>query len=418
MARESNRLAALTVNRTKKPGLYPDGGGLYLQVALGGSKSWLFRFMLRGKARTMGLGSLTVVSLAEARVKAAEARSLRAAGIDPIKTRDAEITKADLEAAKAITFKNAAEKYIEAHKSGWKSAKHESQWRNTLKTHAYPVLGALPVQGIDVAHVMRVLERIWSKKTETASRVRSRIETVLDWATASGYRLGDNPARWRGHLENLLPKRSKVQKVKHHPALPYEEIGTFMVLLRDREAIAARAMEFTILTAARTGEAIGARWKEIDLEKKEWVIPGERTKGGRKHRVPLSQRAIAIVRKMSKDVNPKNKDFVFPGGKKGKPLSNMAMLTLLGRMKRGDITVHGFRSTFREWAEEQTAFPHEVKESALAHTVRDKVEAAYQRRDLFDKRRKLMDAWAKFCAQNTKRGSNVTNINKLRKAKR
>ncbi|NQU56780.1 MAG: integrase arm-type DNA-binding domain-containing protein, partial [Rhodospirillales bacterium] len=286
MVRETNRLKALTVGRIKKPGLYPDGGGLYLQVAQGRSKSWVFRFMLHGTARMMGLGSLNAVSLAEARTKAADARRLRVAGIDPIKAKDAEITKAHVEAAKAITFKDAAEKYIETHKSGWKSAKHESQWRSSLDTYAYPTLGALPVQGIDVALVMRVLEPIWAKKTETASRVRGRIESVLDWATARGYRLGDNPARWRGHLENLLPKRSKVQKVKHHPALPYEEIGAFVAQLRDREATAASVLEFTILTAARTGEVIGARWEEIDLGKKEWVVPVERIKGGKEHRVP------------------------------------------------------------------------------------------------------------------------------------
>jgi len=240
MTRETNRLAALTVTRTKKPGVYPDGGGLYLQVSKTGAKSWLFRFMLQGRPRMMGLGPLSTISLAEARAKAAEARKLRVAGIDPIEARKAEVAEANLESAKAISFKVAAEKYIEAHKPGWRNEKHAAQWASTLETYAYPALGALPVQGIDVALVMKVLEPIWTKKTETASRVRGRIESILDWATARGYRLGDNPARWRGHLENLLPKRSKVQKVKHHPALPYEEIGEFSATLRDREGIVER----------------------------------------------------------------------------------------------------------------------------------------------------------------------------------
>ena len=266
MVREINRLTALTVTRTKKPGMYPDGGGLYLQVTKTGAKSWVYRFMLNGRARHMGLGPLNAVSLAEARVKATEARRLRVAGVDPISARKAEITQANLESGRAISFKIAAEKYIEAHQPGWRNAKHAAQWASSLETYAYPVLGALPVQGIDTGLVMKVLEPIWTKKTETASRVRGRIESILGWATVSGYRLGDNPARWRNHLDNLLPKRSKVQKVKHYPALPYDEIGAFMATLRDREAVAALALEFTILTAARTGEAIGAR---LDIEQSD-----------------------------------------------------------------------------------------------------------------------------------------------------
>lgn len=397
MVREFNRLTAIAATRTKKPGMYPDGGGLYLQITKSGAKSWLFRFMLHGRARVMGLGPLHIISLGEARVRAAEARKLRVAGVDPIEARKAEIAQANLESAKAISFKVAAEKYIEAHKPGWRNAKHAAQWASTLETYAYPVIGDLPVQGIDVALVMKVLEPIWAKKTETASRVRGRMESILDWATARGYRLGDNPARWRGHLENLLPTRSKVQRVKHHPALPYEEIGEFMALLRQRQAISALALEFTILTAARTGEVIGASWKEIDFGKKEWMIPAERIKGDKAHRVPLSGRALAILEKMAEGADPGDEYFVFPGGRKGKPLSNMAMLTLLKRMKRGDLTVHGFRSTFRDWAAERTNYPREVAEMALAHVVGDKVEAAYRRGDLFDKRRKLMEAWAAYC---------------------
>ena len=405
MVRRFNRLKALAVTRTKKPGMYPDGGGLYLQVTKAGSKSWLFRFMLHGRARVMGLGPLYAVSLAEARTKAAEARKLRVAGIDPIEARKAAIDKVNLESAKAISFKIAAEKYIESHKPGWRNAQHAAQWDSTLKTYVYPVLGDLPVQGIDVALVMKVLEPIWTKKTETASRVRGRIEAILDWATARGYRLGDNPARWRGHLQNLLPARSKVQRIRHHPALPYEEIGVFMATLRGREGIAARALEFTILTAARTGEVIGVRWKEIDLGKKEWVIPAERIKGGKAHRVPLSGRAVAILKEMVDGA--REEDFVFPGVRKIRHLSTRAMLSLLNRIKRGGFTVHGFRSTFRDWAAERTNYSREVAEAALAHVIPDAVERAYRRGDLFEKRRRLMDEWARFCGTEATTGEVV-----------
>lgn len=408
MVRGINRLTALVVTRAKKPGMHPDGGGLYLQVTKSGAKSWIYRFMLKGKARHMGLGPLSAVSLAEARARATEARKLAKAGIDPIEAQKAEVVRANLESAKAISFKVASENYIEAHKPGWRNAKHAAQWASSLETYAYPVLGNLPVQGIDVALVMRVLEPIWIKKTETASRVRGRIESVLDWATARGYRLGDNPARWRGHLENLLPQRSKVQKVKHHSALPYEEIGSFIALLRQRPAISALALEFTILTALRTSEVIGAQWKEINLGKEEWLIPAERIKGGKEHRVPLSTRAIAILEEMAAGAEPGEEDFVFPATRKGKHISNMAMLTLLKRMKRSDITVHGFRSSFRDWAAERTNYPREVAEMALAHVIGDKVEAAYRRGDLFEKRRRLMDEWERFCGTNTKGGKVVS----------
>jgi integrase len=407
MVRGINRLAALAVTRTKKPGMYPDGGGLYLQVSSTSAKSWIYRFMLDGKARHMGLGPLMAVSLAEARAKATEARKLVKAGIDPIEAKKAETVRANLESAKAISFKVAAEKYIEAHKPGWKSAKHAAQWASTLETYAYPVLGNLPVQGIDVALVMKVLEPMWVKKTETASRVRGRIESILDWATARGYRLGDNPARWRGHLENLLPKPSKVQKVKHHPALPYEEIGEFVTTLRVHKSNAALALEFTILTAARTGEVTGSRWNEIVLGKKEWVVPAERIKGDKEHRVPLSTRAITILEEMADGGNTGRNDFVFPATRRGRHLSDTAMLAVLGLMKRSDITVHGFRSTFRDWAAERTNYPRDVAEMALAHVVGDKVEAAYRRGDLFDKRRRLMDEWERFCGTPAKAGKVV-----------
>jgi len=295
-----------------------------------------------------------------------------------------------------MTFKACAEAYIEAHKAGWRNAKHANQWANTLATYAYPVFGGEPVQAVDVALVTKVLEPIWTTKTETASRVRGRIESVLDWATARGYRKGDNPARWRGHLENLLPRRTKVQRVQHHPALPYAEIGAFLTALRVQEGIAARALEFTILTAARTSETIGAGREEFNQDRTIWTVPDGRIKGGKEHRVPLSPAASAVVKKMLADHNGA---FAFPGGKPKKPLSNAGMSAVLDRMGRDDITVHGFRSTFRDWAAETTPFPNEVVEMALAHVIENKAEAAYRRGDLLEKRRPLMEAWAEYCAR-------------------
>lgn len=399
MARLTARLKPLEVSRKKKPGMYPDGGGLYLQVTGEKVKSWIYRFMLNRRARYMGLGPFPTVTLAEARAKASECRKLRVAGIDPIEESRQARAKVRLEAAKAITFNDAAEAYVEAHEAGWRNAKHAAQWRATLATYAFPVFGALPVQNVDVGLVMKTLEPIWTAKTETASRVRGRIESVLDWAAARGYRIGENPARWRGHLENLLPKRASVQKVEHHAALPYGEIGAFMEALRRQEGVAARALEFLILTATRTSETIGATWTEIDFDGKVWTIPGERIKAGKQHRVPLSDRAVAILKDMRRrrETDDENAP-VFPGGKQGRPLSNMAVLALLKRMGRPDLTAHGFRSTFRDWTAERTSYPREVAEMALAHAVSDKVEAAYRRGDLFDKRRRLMDEWARFCA--------------------
>ena len=406
MASTSN-LSARTVASTNDPGRYADGGGLYLQVGTTGGKSWLYRFMLAGKSREMGLGALADVSLSEARIVATEARRLVKNGIDPIDQRDSDReaarTAAALAAARAMTFKQCADAYIEAHRAGWKNAKHATQWPNTLRDYAYPVFGKLPVQDIDLPMVLKVLEPIWNEKTETASRVRGRIECILDWATVRGYRKGDNPARWRGQLSHLLAAPSKVQKVEHHAALPYAEIGAFMAALRQRNAVAARALEFTILTAARTGEVIGATWGEIDLDGATWTVPAGRMKAEREHRVPLSEPALAILREMraaalagSDGQEPQPDAPVFPSAR-GNPLSNMAMAMLLRRMERGDLTAHGFRSTFRDWAAERTAYPGEVVEMALAHTVGNKVEAAYRRGDLFDKRRRLMNDWSEFC---------------------
>ena len=388
------KLTSLSVRQARRRGLYGDGGGLFLQVSESGAKSWVFRFKKADRLRVMGLGPAHTITLAEARDRARECRKLRLDGIDPIEARRAERAQAKLDAAKAVTFAECADAYITAHKAGWRNPKHAAQWPATLATYVNPTFGELPVQAIDTALVTRVMEPIWTKKPETASRVRGRIESILDWATARGYRQGENPARWRGHLENLLPRRSKVRRVEHHAALPYSELSAFMLALRQQEGVAARALEFTILTAARTGEVIGARWEEINIAERLWSVPAERMKAGREHRVPLCGKALEIVEEM----RAIGGNFIFPGGKRGKPLSNMAMTMLLRRMGHGDQTVHGFRSTFRDWAAERTNFPAEVAEMALAHAVTDKVEAAYRRGDLFEKRRALAEAWAKFCA--------------------
>jgi integrase len=400
MAHSVGRLTSLKLDRLRdKPGMHADGGGLYLQVKNGGA-SWILRYQLNGRTRYMGLGPLALFGLKEARAKALDAKRLRYEGTDPLEAKHQARIRAWLNAAKAVTFQQAAEKYIAAHKAGWQNAKHADQWTNTLATYAGPMIGALPVQVIDTALVLKVLEPIWTTKPETAARLRGRIEAILDWAKVCGYRSGENPARWKGHLDYLLPARAKVRQVEHHAALPYGEIGEFMSALRQQDGVAARALEFAILTVARTGEVLGARWKEIDLSAKIWTVPPDRMKARREHRVPLSKRALDILAEISAKREGDGEEtfgFVFPGAKRGAPLSNMAFLMLLRRMRRDDLTAHGFRSTFRDWAAERTRFPAEVAEMALAHAVGDKVEAAYRRGDLFEKRRRLIEAWAAFC---------------------
>jgi integrase len=393
VARKIHRLKAVEVTRTRKPGLHPDGGGLYLQVSDGGSKSWLFRFMLAGRARAMGLGSLNTISLAEARDEATRCRKFLREKIDPIEARNTSRGQAALEAAKSITFEQCARAYVEAHRAGWKNVKHAQQWENTLNTYAYPVFGSLPVAGVDTALVMRCLEPIWKKRPETASRLRGRVESVLDWASVRGYRAGDNPARWRGHLATLLPARAKVQRVEQHAALPYAEISAFVAELRRQPGVAARALEFTILTATRTGEVLGAKWAEINLDERMWTIPASRMKVGVEHRVPLCDRAIELLG----ELGSLRSGYIFPGQRPRQPLSNMAMLMLLKRMEREDLTVHGFRSSFRDWAAEKTNTPREICEMALAHTIGNKAEAAYRRGDLFERRRALMAQWQQHC---------------------
>ena len=404
MARAIEKLTALAVDRAKRRGYYGDGGGLFLQVSATGAKSWVFRFKEAGRLHEMGLGPVHTIGLAVARERARECRRLRLDGLDPIESRKTARMQARFDAAKAMTFQQCAERYIAAHKAGWKNPKHAAQWPSTLATYVALVFGALPVQAIDVGLIMRVIKPVWAQKPETASRVRGRIESILDWATARGYRQGENPERWRGHLENLLPKKTKVRPVEHHGALPYAELGAFMANLRQQEGVGARALELAILTAGRTGEVIESKWDEFDLAERLWTVPAERMKAGKEHRVPLSDAARQILEELAK---VRHGDFVFPGGRAGRPISNMAITMTLRRMGRGELTVHGFRSSFRDWAAERTGFPAEVAEMALAHTVADKVEAAYRHGDLFQKRRQLMDAWAKFCTATPKNGTKV-----------
>jgi integrase len=392
MAQTINQLSAQLVQRAKAPGMYPDGAGLYLQVTGNGAKSWILRYSLRGRAHEMGLGSLRKVSLAEARRKTADCHRLLDDHIDPIEHRRQRRADAALALAKTITFKEAADTYIAAHRGGLRNPKHAAQWGSTIATYAAPTLGKLSVREIDTGLIHQVLEPIWATKPETASRVRGRIEAILDWARVSGYRSGENPARWRGNLDKLLSKRSKVRGVKHHPALPYDDLSTFMEALRVQEGATARMLEFCILTASRSGEVLKAVPSEIDRRGKLWTVPGERMKGGKVHRVPLCDRALELLQSASEY-------YLFPSYHRDKPLSNMAMLQLLERMGYGHITVHGFRSTFKDWARDRTRFDNYVVEAALAHTLGDKVEPAYARSDVIEKRRKLMEAWAEFCSR-------------------
>lgn len=394
MVRKIEKLSAIGVTKASKPGYYGDGAGLWLQVSPSGSKSWIFRYTRASKQREMGLGPLHTVTLSEARTRAKECRLKLLDEIDPLDARKSLKQAQALERGRAMTFDQCAAAYIAAHRGGWKNAKHASQWENTLATYATPTIGALPVADVDTALVVKVLSPIWQNKTETATRLRGRIESILDWATVSKYRQGENPARWRGHLQNLLANPNKVAKVEHHPALPWQEVGSFMGDLRTRDGIAARAVEFAILTACRSGEVRGAKWSEIDLDAALWTIPAERMKAGREHRVPLSSAALGLLGSMEK-----LGDTVFPGRKEESSLSDMSLTAVLRRMDRQDITVHGFRSTFRDWCAEsvENSFPREVCEHALAHSLPDKVEAAYRRGDLFDKRVKLMEVWAVFC---------------------
>jgi integrase len=389
--------SARSVETVTEIGYHRCDRGLYLQVAGSGTKSWLFRYKspVTGKQREMGLGSLNLVSLASARDIAVECRRQVLSGLDPLEERGRVKRVRLLEQARSITFQGAAEQCIASKKPEWKNAKHAQQWANSLTTYAYPVFGTLSVSDLDTDLVLKAIEPIWISKAETASRVRQRIETVWDWARARKYVEAENPARLRGHLDKILAKTAKVKRVKHHAAVPYKQIATFITQLRDRKGSSALAMEFMILTAARTGEVRGARWQEIDLTTKVWTIPADRMKAGKEHRVPLCDRAMQILNSMTSNLNPV--EFVFPGWKAGTGLSDGAMLTLLRKMDVGPYTPHGFRSTFRDWAaEEAHQFSNETIELALAHTIKNKAEAAYRRGDQLERRRALMAAWSKY----------------------
>lgn len=405
MPKLARELQALTVSRLTALGLHFVGGvqGLALQVS-GSSRAWLLRATVGGKRRDMGLGPYPEVTLARAREKAGEARELIRQGVDPIARRQAAQSAMRAAVSEALTFKECAEKYVKAHRAGWKNAKHAQQWENTLAQHAYPVLGAVLVRDVKLPQVLAVLEPIWTTTNETAVRLRGRMELVLDWATARGLREGTNPARWRGHLDKLLAKPSKVNNREHHAALAVGDVGAFMLRLREAEGMGARALEFAILTAARSGEVRGATWGEIDTEAKVWTVPGARMKAGKEHRVPLSADALALLA-----VLPQGKpdELVFKAPRGG-ALSDMTLAAVLRRMDVPAVP-HGFRSTFRDWASERSNYPRDVAEMALAHAIGDKVEAAYRRGDLFQKRRLMMADWAQFLAR-AERPAKVTPI--------
>lgn len=401
MVREYGKLSARKVETLKVPGRHSDGGNLYLSISDNGGKRWVFFYRFNGKRKEMGLGSAARggVSLLDARKKAAAARKLVEDGIDPLDAKEAR-----KQAERIVpTFGAFADDYISTHKSKFRNPKHIAQWEMTLKTYCQPIR-ALPVNEVDTEAVLKVLQPIWTKIPETASRLRGRIENILDAAKAKGHRSGENPAMWRGHLKTLLPARQRLTR-GHHAAMVYDDLPEFIGLLRAKQATASLALELCILTATRSGEILNARWGELDLKKAIWTIPAVRMKAGHEHRIPLTVRAVEILKSLHK---LRHNDHVFPGNARGKPLSSMAMSMLLRRVGKTEITVHGFRSTFRDWASEQTSFPHETCEHALAHRISDKAEAAYRRGDQFEKRRKLMEAWAAFCEPHRKANRVVT----------
>ncbi|GGK28199.1 tyrosine-type recombinase/integrase [Salinarimonas ramus] len=378
---QANKLSARAVATLAKPGRHSDGGGLYLNVTPTGARSWVFMWKVAGKRREMGLGPLRDVPLAKARELAADARRMVRDGADPLAAR---------EPPKVMTFGEAADALITSMSASWRNAKHRAQWEMTLRDYCAP-MRTKPVDEVGTDDVLAVLQPIWQSKAETASRLRGRIERVLDYAKARGLRTGENPARWRGHLDAILPRPKKLTR-GHHRAMPFDDVPAFMSRLRDRVGVSARALEFLVLTAARSGEVLGMRWSEVDFDAAVWSVPAERMKGGRAHRVPLTDRAVDILVELNKAAVG---EYVFPGMKLNRPLSVMALEMVLRRMKV-DFTVHGFRSAFRDWAGERTPFPREIAEAALAHLVGDEVERAYRRGDALEKRRALMTAWSDF----------------------
>ena len=385
--RQANKLSAVKVTRLKTPGRYCDGLGLWLQVSEAGTKAWLFRYTRHGRARQMGLGALHTVSLAEARERARQARQLLLDGEDPIEVRRQQRDEAKGESAERMLFKDAAQRFIDLHADGWRNEKHRAQWKSTLRDYAYPTLGSRPISAIEGAQITEALSPIWTSKPETARRVKQRIERVVGWV--------------RDGMP--LPRQSASKRVRHHPAIPFAELPAFMAEMRERNSISARALEFTILTAARTSEALGAKWAEIDLDDAVWTVPAERMKGGKEHQVPLSKRALAILEALPRERG----GYVFPGARAKSPLSNMAMLELLRGIRGQGLTVHGFRSTFRDWAGDQTNFARETIEHALAHRIKDKAEASYRRSAALEKRRKLMESWSRYCATPMKASADV-----------
>lgn len=405
MPPKAQELAPLTINRLKAPGMHAVGGvaGLYLQITGTGARSWVLRASVAGKRRDMGLGGFPDVTIAQARENARTARDQIQKGIDPIEQRRQARSALAASRAAAKTFEDCVTDFMEARQSEWRNPKHRQQWQNTLDTYAAPIMGKLLVADVALPHVMKVLEPIWATKTETATRVRGRIEQVLDWATVRGYRAGENPARWKGHLDHLLAKPRKIAKVEHHAAVPVDAVAAFLVGLRAMDGMGARALEFAILTAARSGEVRGAVWSEFDLKAKVWTVPGERMKGKVEHRVPLSTQAIELLDKLERS---EDTEVVFPGVK-GQVLSDMTLSAVMRRMKV-DAVPHGFRSTFRDWAAERTNFPRDLAEMALAHVIESKVEAAYRRGDMLAKRLKMMQAWADYCDTIPKAGNVVS----------
>jgi len=403
-----NKLTARKVASLTAKGMYGDGAGLWLQIAKAGSKSWVFRYTRNKKAIDMGLGSVTSTTLAQARTKAQEYRAILQTGQDPKKEREKELAGIEAENQR-ITFEECATQYIDLHKSGWSNAKHTQQWTNSLKTYAYPAMGGVAVKDIDEGIILKALTPIWADKTETASRVRCRIENILSWAAVHKYRDKSNPAQWKGNLEHALPNPTKLKKEKHHKALPYPDIYHFMQQLRKKETISAYALEFLILNASRTSDVTGALWDEIDLSNGTWVIPAERMKLKKEHRVMLSSRALEIINAMH---TVKHSAYIFPSTRQGKGLSNAAMSKLLNDTMQYDYTVHGFRSTFRDWAAELSNHSHEVCEMALAHVIKNKSEAAYRRGDMIEKRRKLTADWLTFINTPPNNSANVIPIKK------
>jgi integrase len=392
MTRSLQRLSPLTVERTKKPGRVHDGGGLYLQVTPTGGKSWVFRYALNGRRPEMGLGPHPAVNLAAARKAASAARSLVKAGQDPIAARDAERGRQRLESARGITFDQAAKQFLDSHEATWRNEKHRQQWHNTLDAYASPIIGATSVADLTTGDVTRVLDPIWKTKPETASRLRARIERILNWAKVREFRTGENPARWRGHLDNVYPARSEALPVAHHAAVAIDDLPATYAALCQFGGTAAQALRFLILTAARAGEVTGASWSEIDLQERVWTIPAARMKAGREHRVPLSSEAMEILKARREAMLG---DLVFPSWRNGRPIAPSTLLTAL-RAAGCQATVHGLRSTFRDWTAERTDTPHDVAEMALAHAIENKAEAAYRRGDLMTKRAVLMQRWATF----------------------